>query len=353
MFMEISKQYSVYIKYYMNTCNKTDILVKARKGFAEEVSKLSMPDILKNYEYFEGLSTQIFDLFQHANFCKQTRLFSNVVFMLLKDLMEIYRIYYQHITEILERFPSLGKREAQKAFVMYQNFVNLTEAIKNKANKLIYIFNFPITLPEFYTPEKGLIDTLRVVVSNAGDESQMRSQSEVQKINQVSAQLRSGMNNEQFEEKKGEDLDTFQNVYFDCNALDRLTEIESQVAGHGAASDPSEELKMDKDLGLFEMINASDFSTLSGAPNAAAGAAAINNNQFNFDGYNESVKKDTAAGQSADDFFGFGASAPKPTPGQDNAVANDLLDVFSTNAAMEQSKKDQPLGDALADIFAF
>lgn len=175
MFMEISKQYSVYLKYYMNTSHKTDILVKPRKGFAEEVSKLSMTEILKNYEYFEGLSTQIFELFQHQNFCKQTRLFSNVVFMLLKDLMEIYRIYYQHITEILERFPSLSKREAQKAFVMYQNFVNLTEAIKNKANKLIYIFNFPITLPEFYAPERGLIDTLRVVVSNAGDNSENRS----------------------------------------------------------------------------------------------------------------------------------------------------------------------------------
>ena len=166
--MEISKQYSIYIKYYMNTCMKTDIMTKARKGFSDEVRQLSMTEILKNYEYFEGLSTQIFDLFQHTNFCKQTRLFSNVIFMLLKDLMEIYRISYTHITEILERFPSLGKREAQKAFVMYQNFVNLTEAIKNKANKLIYIFNFPITLPDFYNPERGLIDTLRVVVSNAG-----------------------------------------------------------------------------------------------------------------------------------------------------------------------------------------
>jgi hypothetical protein len=48
---------------------------------------------------------------------------------------------------------------------MYQNFINLTEAIKNKANKLIYIFNFPITLPDFYNPERGLIDTLRLVVT--------------------------------------------------------------------------------------------------------------------------------------------------------------------------------------------
>ena len=151
---------------------------------------------------------------------------------------------------------------------MYQNFVNLTEAIKNKAKKLIYIFNFPITLPDFYNPERGLIDTLRVVVSQAGSAgSDDQSQ---QKINQVSSKLRSGMNREQFEEeKKGEDLDAIQNVYFDCNALDRIADND---AGAAAASDsnPNEELKMDKDLGLFEMISAGDFSTVSGQPAAAA-----------------------------------------------------------------------------------
>lgn len=61
--MEISKQYAVYIKYYMNTCMKTDIMVKPRKGFSEEVRKLNISEILQNYAYFEGLSTQIFDLF--------------------------------------------------------------------------------------------------------------------------------------------------------------------------------------------------------------------------------------------------------------------------------------------------
>ena len=91
---------------------KTDILTKPRKGFSDEVRNLNISDILKNYEYFEGLSTQIFDLFQHTNFCKLTRLFSNLIFMLLKDLMEIYRIYYTHITELLERFPSLSKADA-------------------------------------------------------------------------------------------------------------------------------------------------------------------------------------------------------------------------------------------------
>ena len=186
--------------------------------------------------------------------------------MLLKDLMEIYRIYYTHITEILERFPSLGKRDAQKAFVMYQNFVNLTEAIKNKANKLIYIFNFPITLPDFYNPERGLIDTLRVVVTQAAVDGG-RTDAESAKVNQVSAQLRAGMNREQFEEKKGEDLDAITDMYFDCNALDRIDN--NAPAAVENVINAAEELNMDKDLGLFEMINAGDFATVSNNPGAA------------------------------------------------------------------------------------
>ncbi len=86
--------------------------------------------------------------------------------MLFKDLIKVYKVYYIHITEILERFSNLGQEDAQKAFIMYQNFVNLTEGIKTKANKLVYTFNFPIQLPDFYNPEKGLIDTLRVVVNS-------------------------------------------------------------------------------------------------------------------------------------------------------------------------------------------
>lgn len=88
--------------------------------------------------------------------------------MLFKDLIKVYKVYYIHITEILERFPSLQRDDMEKAFVMYQNFVNLTEGIKTKANKLIYTFNFPIQLPDFYNPEKGLVDTLKVVL-NADD----------------------------------------------------------------------------------------------------------------------------------------------------------------------------------------
>lgn len=45
-------------------------------------------------------------------------------------------------------------------------------------------------------------------------------------------------------------------MYFDCNALDRIAESEVVQPADAA---PEEELKMDKDLGLFEMINAGDF----------------------------------------------------------------------------------------------
>ena len=236
MYMEISKQYSVYIKYYMNTCIKTDILVKPRKKLSEEVRNLKTSQILRNYEFFEGLSTQIFDQFQHTNFCKQTRLFSNVIFMLLKDLIEIYRVYYTHITEILERFPTLGKSDAQKGFVMYQNFVNLTEAIKSKANKLIFIFNFPITLPDFYNPEKGLIETLKLVVQSCGEEGSGDG-----KVADVAKQLRSGMNKDQFESDKNQKNEDDMEDFFDCKIVENLDENKGNVPAI-MAEDPADKL---------------------------------------------------------------------------------------------------------------
>lgn len=90
--------------------------------------------------------------------------------MLFKDLIKIYKVYYVHVTEILERFPTLDFDVASKGFVMYQNFVNLTEAIKTRANKLIYAFNFPIQLPDFYKPEPGLQDTLKVILKGLKEE---------------------------------------------------------------------------------------------------------------------------------------------------------------------------------------
>ena len=51
-------------------------------------------------------------------------------------------------------------------------------------------------------------------------------------------------------------------MYFDCNALDRMDE-NATVPSSSAEEEKGEELKMDKDLGLFEMINAGDFATVT------------------------------------------------------------------------------------------
>lgn len=150
--------------------------------------------------------------------------------MLFKDLIKIYKVYYVHITEILERFPSLSASDAQKAFVMYQNFVNLTESIKTKANKLIYTFNFPIQLPDFYNPEKGLVDTLKVVLDQAkgGDKSGMVD---------MSKKLRGGMNRDQFggapTAKKEDNDDGEKEYYFDCVILDKLDTNQAQIPMFG------------------------------------------------------------------------------------------------------------------------
>lgn len=150
---------------------------------------------------------------------------------------------------------------------MYQNFVNLTEAIKNKATKLNFIFNFPINLPDFYNPEKGLIDTLRVVVSAADEGAQGADQQD--RVNMAASQLRAGMNREQFEERKGGeavDDEAITNQYFDCNALDRL-EMDAMAieSADAPVEELPEELKFDNDVGLFEMIDKSDFSTVTAA----------------------------------------------------------------------------------------
>lgn len=60
-----------------------------------------------------------------------------------------------------------------------------------------------------------------------------------------------------------------QNDYFDCNVLHR---IDSAEAGNNAAAG-------DDGLDLFEMINASDFSSVSGQ----AGGAVLPNENINRD----------------------------------------------------------------------
>ena len=54
---------------------------------SEKLKKSTVNDLLSNYEGFDALITQIFNVFEHQTFCKRTRLFSNVVYLLFQDLI--------------------------------------------------------------------------------------------------------------------------------------------------------------------------------------------------------------------------------------------------------------------------
>ena len=61
------------------------------------------------------------------------------------------------VTEILERFTEISLENSKKAFVIYQNFVNLTDIMKNKADLIMTEFEFTMKMPNYYTPEAGLV----------------------------------------------------------------------------------------------------------------------------------------------------------------------------------------------------
>jgi hypothetical protein len=60
--------------------------------------------------------------------------------MLFADLIQIYKVFYVLVTEILERFPEFDLEKSKKAFVIYQNFVELTNVMKTKADRIMQEF---------------------------------------------------------------------------------------------------------------------------------------------------------------------------------------------------------------------
>ena len=54
---------------------------------AASLKNLSIQDIFMNYENFDALITEIFNIFEHQSFCKRTRLFSNIIYLLFIDLL--------------------------------------------------------------------------------------------------------------------------------------------------------------------------------------------------------------------------------------------------------------------------
>lgn len=66
---------------------------------------------MDHQKHFMSVIGKINDQFKHADFCKQTRLFSNYTFMLLKDLFKLYKVLEVYNMELLERFESLTQTQ--------------------------------------------------------------------------------------------------------------------------------------------------------------------------------------------------------------------------------------------------
>ncbi len=72
-------------------------------------------------------------------------------------MIQIYKVFYILVAEILERFVELNLDQAKKCFVVYQNFVNLTIIMKEKSEIIMREFQFSIKLPTFYSVDSSLI----------------------------------------------------------------------------------------------------------------------------------------------------------------------------------------------------
>ena len=206
MYAELSQMYSSYIKFYYNFKLKSQLLNIRMGEVSSKLRNCSIQDILMNYENFDALIQQIFQIFEHQNFCKRTRLFSNVIFMLFQDLIQIYKVFYILVAEILERFAELTVDNAKRAFVVYQNFVNLTTVMKAKADIIMSEFDFSIKLPNFYSVDSSLIQTLRQCIE--------QKQNNPKGLENISKQIRGAMNRDQFQTGASSMPSVAQDSYF-------------------------------------------------------------------------------------------------------------------------------------------
>jgi hypothetical protein len=107
MYQEISTDYCNYIKFYIKLCLKISILQAEKTKLKEEVITVSSTNIMDHQKHFMSVIGKINDQLKHAGFCKQTRLFSNYIFMLLKDLLKLYKVLEVYNMELIERFEAL------------------------------------------------------------------------------------------------------------------------------------------------------------------------------------------------------------------------------------------------------
>lgn len=94
----------------------------------------------------------------------------------MRDLFQIYKVYYIMIVEILDRFGTLSNDDAKKAFVVYQNFVSLTKTMKAKCTGILSKFVINLKQPKYYEIDEALIENLKVCVDNGNNRGEVSKQ---------------------------------------------------------------------------------------------------------------------------------------------------------------------------------
>ena len=81
---------------------------------------------MANLKRLQKFVVTIYEIIKESEFCQKTRLMTNVVKMLLMDLMVIYSVFNNHIIEMLDRLVLLDMEQLQMAWDSYKNFIRLT-----------------------------------------------------------------------------------------------------------------------------------------------------------------------------------------------------------------------------------
>jgi len=137
MYNELTNYYQSYIRSVVNYKINADLLTMRINDVSEIIRNVEMDDILFTYESFDAMIQILWRVFENQEFCSKTRLYQKVTHLMMKDLFQIYKVYYILIVEVLERFGELSNSDAKKAFVVYQNFVSLTKAMRSKCPNIM------------------------------------------------------------------------------------------------------------------------------------------------------------------------------------------------------------------------
>lgn len=251
MYQEISTEYCNYIKLYIKLCLKIAVLQCERSKMKEEVLTVSSNIIMEHQKHFMIVIGKIMDQLNQSGFCRQTRLFSNYIFVLMKDLVRLYKVLEVYNLELIARFEALIIDQQAKSIELLKAFLKTTATIKKRSEELVAEFEFPKELlPKFYVEEEGLLDTL-VVLMESNKEAPVADRPEV---------VRKPIKKEErkIEESKDEHKD--EEVYFKCSVLEGFSDniVFDKV-------NPNPPQKLDAQFDLMDFISKSDFTSVNGA----------------------------------------------------------------------------------------